>query len=77
MFIKKETKELGKDLIDNYENWYQGSHTYSNGKLTLWTANTPLFHLDSYPNTSMFNIFERAYIHRCIKKSKIKKALNN
>ena len=75
MFIKKETKELGRDMIDNYQNWEQGSHTYSNGKLALWTANIPMFDLDSYPEIRMFNFFERIYIHRCIKKSKIKKAI--
>ena len=75
MFIKKETKELGKDLVENYESWEQENHTYSNGKLRLWTSNIPMFDLDSYPGTSMFNFFERIYIHRCIKKSKIYKAI--
>ena len=75
MFITKETKELGRDLIENCQNWEQGHHTYSNGKLSLWTCNVPWIDLDSYPETSMFNIFERIYIHRCIKKSKIRKAI--
>jgi hypothetical protein len=75
MFISKETKELGRDMIDNCDNWEQHLHTYSNGKLHLWTANIPMLNLDSYPNTSIFNFFERIYIHKCIKKSKIKKAV--
>ena len=74
MFIKKETEELGTDMVDNCQNWEQGKHTYSNGKLSIWTANGALF-IDSYPTTSMFNFFEKLYIHRCIKKSKIKKAI--
>ena len=74
MFIKKETKELGKDLVESYEKWEQNPHTYSNGKLEIWTANGVLF-IDSRPETKMFNIFEKFYIHRCIKKSKINKAI--
>jgi len=75
MFIRKETKELGRDLVENCQKWKQGHCTYSNGKLSIWTANWPIIDLDSYPETNMFNIFERLYIHRCIKKSIIKNAI--
>lgn len=76
LFIKKETKLLGLDLINNSKNWEQTDCTYSNGKLSLWTENIPVLNLDSYPGVGMFNIFEKFYIHRCIKISKINKALN-
>ena len=76
MFISKETKELGNDIINNCDDWKQYTHTYGNGKLHLWTANIPMFNLDSYPSTSMFNFFERIYIHNCIKKSKIRQSIN-
>lgn len=62
-------------MIDNYQNWKQGTHTFGNGKLEIWTASIPIFNMDSYPETNMFNIFERIYIHRCIKKAIIKKAI--
>jgi len=74
MFIKQETKALGEDIIDNFDCWSQAAHWYTNGELKIWTSNGFSF-IDSYPETHMFGFFEKIYIHRCIKRSKICKAL--
>lgn len=74
-FIDDDTYALGQDIVKNYKDWKQGDYTFYNDNLQLWTSNVPLFNLDSYPNTSMFNIVERIYIMRCIKRSKIMSAI--
>ena len=73
--IKQETRDLGNDMIDNCQEWHQSHHTFSNGNIQIWTSNIPMFDIDTYPNTNSFNVFERLYLHRCIKKSIIKKGI--
>lgn len=73
--IKKEVRELGEDMISNCENWSQSHYCFGNGKIDIWTANTPILSIDLYPYMGAFNIFEKIYIYRCIKKSRIKKAI--
>jgi hypothetical protein len=75
MFIKNETIQLGQDMINNCQKWKQGMYCYYNGNIDIWTANGVL-EIDSYPKIDMFNIFEKFYIHRCIKKSKIKRSIS-
>jgi len=74
MFIKQETRLLGKDMIHNCQDWTQKKHTFSNEKMEIWTCNGVWF-VDTHPEMFMFNVFEKFYIHRCIKKSKIKKSI--
>ena len=75
MFIKKETRELGQDMINNPQDWVQRSHTFAKGGFEIWTANVPILSIDLRPFCGAFNVFEKIYLHRCIKKSRIKKAL--
>ncbi len=64
------------DLIVNFREWNKLHHLYSNGSIHIWVGNG-VFFIDSYPEVKMFNIFEKFYIHRCIKKSIISNALYN
>ena len=69
--IYKDTKI---NIVDNFNDWEQGRYEVVN-KITnqiIWTANG-VFFIDFSPNIQAFNIFEKMYLHRCIKKSTIKK----
>tara|TARA_R110000796_G_scaffold126793_10_gene241847 strand:+ start:1813 stop:2052 length:240 start_codon:yes stop_codon:yes gene_type:complete len=75
MFISKETKDLGEDLMYNHKTWKQYRYTISNGKFDIWTSNG-VWAIDSNPETCMFNTFEKFYIHKCIKIANINNAIS-
>lgn len=75
LFIKEETKKLGEDIVNNYNSWGQSKYTFGNGSIEIWNSNGVRY-IDFYPNIGAFGFFEKKYIYRCIKKSKINKALD-
>jgi hypothetical protein len=84
MFIKKETKKLGQNIISDFKNWNDKPFTFSNndepfkfsnGHISIWIA-SGVFYIDFHPTANFFNIFEKFYIQRCIKTSRRKRALH-
>lgn len=76
MIISKETKLLGQDMIENHHEWRNTYYEYTNGKISIWTGNGIPF-IDTYPETKAFNLIEKIYLKRCIKKSLLKTGVKN
>jgi len=75
MFISQEVRRLGKDMVLHFNMWTQYDNYFHNKKIKIWTSNG-VFFIDTYPNIDAFNIFEKFYLHKCIKISNIKKAID-
>ena len=76
--ISKEVKELCDDMILNNKSWNQSRHTFDkkDTNVSIWVSNGIPF-IDFYPEIKAFNLMEKIYIHRYIKKSIIKSSCSN
>ena len=75
--ISEGVKEIAKQMIENPHDWIQTEYEYvnvSNHDIRIWTSNgTPFIKLNG---NDAFNIREKAYLNKAIKKSIANKLLN-
>lgn len=70
MFIGEDVKALIESIL-NDKGWGVSDYTFDRGSTSIWIGNGILF-VDFYPSVSAFNIFEKVFIFRAIRKRIIK-----
>jgi len=74
-FVSDEAYLLGLNMIENYDIWKQGTHTWSNDNICFWTANTSL-DFKPYDSSNCFNYWELRYLRKCWKKARKKQVVD-
>ena len=74
-FIKREIYHIGKDMVINFRDWKQDSYTFSNGKISFWTANGIMLFKFYTDSGAKLGYFESKFLMKCIRKSTVLKGL--